>query len=203
MPEMNGTEAAMEIRRREQGTGVHLPILALTAHANHRDREACLAAGMDAYLAKPFHAEDLRDAIARLLTGSASRTVETPPAQDPSAPAGTDDDGQAARDRILATFSGDRAVVRQITALFLSEYPGRIREIKAALGRGEAEAIVREAHSLKGSVGFFSRNGPLELAQRLEEVAKAGALGGAPPIFQALEEELARLDVTLAPLAAA
>ena len=107
------------------------------------------------------------------------------------------------RDQVLASFSGDRDVVRQITALFLSEYPGRLREIKAALGRGEAEAIVRGAHGLKGSVGFFSKRGALEMAQRLEDVAKAGDLGGAAPIFQSLEEALAQLDLALAPLAAA
>ena len=203
MPEMNGTEAAIEIRRREQGTGVHLPILALTAHADRRDREACLSAGMDAYLAKPFHAEGLRDAIARLMAGGEPRTMETPPAQETVPPDGTGDDGQAVRDRILASFSGDATSSVRLRALFLSEYPGRLREIKEALGRGEAEAIARGAHGLKGSVGFFSKNGPLELAQRLEEVAKAGALGDAPPIVDALEAELGRLHLTLAPLAAA
>ena len=66
MPEMSGLEATAAIRRREQRTGAHLPIIAMTAHAMIGDRERCLAAGMDGYLAKPIDREALRRAIARV-----------------------------------------------------------------------------------------------------------------------------------------
>jgi CheY-like chemotaxis protein len=59
MPEMNGWDAAIAIRNREKLTGEHLPIIALTAGAMDGDREKCLAAGMDDYIAKPFRAETL------------------------------------------------------------------------------------------------------------------------------------------------
>ena len=63
MPEMNGFEAAAAIRIRETSTGAHIPILAMTAHAMKGDREKCLAAGMDGYVAKPVQAAQLFAAI--------------------------------------------------------------------------------------------------------------------------------------------
>jgi CheY-like chemotaxis protein len=59
MPEMDGFEATAIIRRGETGGGRHLPIFALTAHAMKGDEERCRSAGMDGYLPKPIHAQDL------------------------------------------------------------------------------------------------------------------------------------------------
>jgi two-component system, sensor histidine kinase and response regulator len=67
MPELDGLEATRLIRASEQGGGRRVPIIAMTAHALKGDREQCLAAGMDAYVAKPLHARDLLDAIVALV----------------------------------------------------------------------------------------------------------------------------------------
>jgi len=79
MPELDGLAATREIRAREQATGRHLPIIAMTANAMKGDREACLAAGMDAYIAKPIRIEELYAAIETTLaataTGNESVTV--------------------------------------------------------------------------------------------------------------------------------
>jgi two-component system, sensor histidine kinase and response regulator len=69
MPELNGFQATIAIREREQVTGNHTPIVAMTAYAMKGDREKCLAAGMDAYLAKPIHAQELLNIIDELLPG--------------------------------------------------------------------------------------------------------------------------------------
>ena len=70
MPGMDGLEATTELRRREQGTGRRAPVIALTAHAMKGDRDRCLAAGMDGYLAKPVQAEELRRLIEQVLGGA-------------------------------------------------------------------------------------------------------------------------------------
>ena len=67
MPEMDGLEAVAEIRRWEQATGGHLPIIAVTAHAYDTDRQRCLDAGMDHYLSKPFSSDDLVKVISETM----------------------------------------------------------------------------------------------------------------------------------------
>jgi len=77
MPEMDGLEATAAIRKREKSSGKHLPIIAMTANAMIGDREHCLQAGMDGYVAKPLSVKDLFAAIETLMTqpvaGSADR----------------------------------------------------------------------------------------------------------------------------------
>ena len=75
MPEMDGFDLAVAIRTGEKETGVHLPIIAMTAHAMKGDRERCIAAGMDAYLSKPVRAAELYDTIDSVL----ARFLEKPP----------------------------------------------------------------------------------------------------------------------------
>jgi len=69
MPEMDGYEAAQEIRRRE-GEGRHIPIVALTANALRGDRERCLEAGMQDHVSKPVRLEELRAALEPFERGS-------------------------------------------------------------------------------------------------------------------------------------
>src|SRR4051795_540203 len=96
MPEMDGFEATSEIRKREAQSGRRVPIIALTASAIEGDRERCLAAGMDDYLAKPFTAEQMRSALMTWLGPSARTNAKRdhltlvasspPPAPPPAAP---------------------------------------------------------------------------------------------------------------------
>ncbi|MBC8873876.1 MAG: response regulator, partial [Planctomycetes bacterium] len=70
MPQLDGIEATAAIRAMEKETGTHLPIVAMTAHAMKGDRERCLAAGMDAYVAKPVRARELLQAIGVVLAAA-------------------------------------------------------------------------------------------------------------------------------------
>ena len=77
MPEMDGFEATAAIRNREERTGIHLPIVAMTAHALKGDEERCLAGGMDGYLPKPIRSERLFEIVERFI--SATRRQELQP----------------------------------------------------------------------------------------------------------------------------
>ena len=74
MPEMDGLETTIAIRRkeREAGRGLHLAVIAMTAHAMEGDRQRCLAAGMDDYVAKPINVTELFAAIERVLPATVS-----------------------------------------------------------------------------------------------------------------------------------
>ena len=67
MPVMDGFEATAAIRRLEENTRAHIPIIAMTAHAMVGDRQRCLQAGMDGYIAKPVHAHELFETIETVL----------------------------------------------------------------------------------------------------------------------------------------
>ena len=74
MPEVSGFQATAIIREKEKSTGGHIPVIAITAHAFERDRERCLAAGMDGYISKPFHLAELLSVIEKFpqMTGMAT-----------------------------------------------------------------------------------------------------------------------------------
>ena len=72
MPVMDGLTATSRIRTREHTTGVHLPIIAVTAHALDQDRQRCLAAGMDDYLPKPIRSADLFATVTRFAPSPAA-----------------------------------------------------------------------------------------------------------------------------------
>ena len=74
MPVMNGYEATIELRRREQGSDRHVPVIAMTASAMTGDRELCLQAGMDDYVSKPIKAHQLAEVLGRWITAPVERT---------------------------------------------------------------------------------------------------------------------------------
>jgi PAS domain S-box-containing protein len=125
MPEMSGFEVAARVREKEWGGSQHVPIIAVTARAMKGDREKCIEAGMDDYLAKPIRGADLVAAIARLA-----------PPRRPSA---------AYSPELLA----------RMARVFLEVYPGWLATIREALPRGDAHAVQETAHTLKGSVSHF------------------------------------------------
>jgi PAS domain S-box-containing protein len=78
MPGMDGFEATNAIRAKEKGTGEHLPIIAMTAHALKGDRERCISAGMDGYISKPIRTNELISTIEALLSSKRAASTENP-----------------------------------------------------------------------------------------------------------------------------
>ena len=186
MPEMGGLEAASTIRAREGGSGKHVPIVALTAHAMAGDRERCLQAGMDAYIAKPLRADELIAAIEGIAMGG---VVEAAPA------AGQDEDAAGSLDEqvLVASFGGNRALLRDVIDVFLADSRSLMFELSSAVEGKDAGAVSRTAHSLKGSIGLFIKGPAFEAARRLEQDGRKGDLSGVEEACERLEREVDRL----------
>ncbi len=186
MPEMDGLEATAAIRAREKAHGTHIPIIAMTAHARKSDRERCLDAGMDGYVSKPIRATDLLQEIERHTSAAAAPAQLLAP------------DQVLDRAALLAWVEGDMALLEQLVQLFFQSYPPLLAEIRGALAQGDAQALERAVHKLKGTVSGFAAPAATAVAQRLEQMGREGDLKEAAEACAALETEIERLKPVLA-----
>jgi PAS domain S-box-containing protein len=179
MPVVGGFEATAEVRRREQGTSRHLPIVAMTAHAMKGDRERCLAAGMDAYVSKPIHADELVQVVERFVVPGGAE----PEALD--------------WEHALASVGGDRELLREVAGLFLDTCPQWLHALRQSLAKRDADTVHRLAHTLKGSAAQLGAGRLTTAAAHLEALAGEAGLAGADDAFEALEREFDQLRPTL------
>jgi PAS domain S-box-containing protein len=188
MPAMDGLETTAHIRRLERGTGRHVSIIGLTAHAMKGDREDGLAAGMDDYLTKPLQLEDLRRAIDRWKPKGApdSREPSNPPAIESFA--GTN---------LLKSLDGDTAALRRLITLFLNTTPSLLAEIRSSVRQRDASALERAAHTLKGSLTHLDEAKSRHLAAELERLAHGRDLEGAAPLAAQLDQLLTPFQESL------
>lgn len=192
MPVMDGFSAVIRLREAERGTGMHVPIVALTAHTIKGDRERCLDAGMDAYLPKPIQASELFALIERLThasPGDSPKYREYPPTPtlDP--------------EYALRSLDGDVQLLSQVAQEFLMESPKLLTAIREKLAQDDASGVERAAHNLQGALGYFGAKAATEMASQLEAIAGDGKLKQARPIFSVLEQELKQLEPEIAALA--
>ena len=184
MPEMGGLETTAVIRAKEKAGADRVPILAMTAHALKGDRERCLAAGMDGYIAKPIRPQEMFRAIENLTPRS------EPVAARP-------DDDVLDRREVLYRFDDDMELLREAVQDFLDECPKRLAALRRALECGDCQAVSRLAHALKGSVGNFAARHAVDAAQRLETIGREGEIGGGIDAFAELDKAIERLKPAL------
>jgi CheY-like chemotaxis protein len=185
MPEMDGLEATTAVRQREKSTGAHLPIVAMTAHAMKGDREQCLAAGMDGYIAKPLNPEEFFAVLEGLV-----------PASGPPSSPRPGFDGA----KLLSRVNGDSELLAELVGLFLGECPSLMEQVRAAVAARDSARLRAAAHALKGSVSNFDATAAYDAAARLEQIGRAQDWDGAETSLAALETAMADLRSALADL---
>jgi len=165
MPVMNGYEATAALRAREPAGGPRLPVIALTANALEGDRDQCLAAGMDDYLAKPYTKARLAEALGRWLPAHANAAAAAlPEAIDP---------------QVLAAYreldpTGERGFVQRLLRTYLQASDPLIDTLGQAVAAGDAYSLAATAHTL----GLSSANiGASRLAEQVETLASLGKAG--------------------------
>jgi two-component system sensor histidine kinase/response regulator len=194
MPVMTGLEAVAAIREQEHAAGGHIPIIAMTAHAMEGDRQRCLDAGMDGYLAKPFRARDLLKSIENLMSGLAETALS---AADPLSNGAVLD-----RSAMLDCVGGNQELLRAVIGVFLKNCPGLVAKIRCAVAERDCDALKLAAHTLRGAASTFLSASAVEATTRLERIGRESQLSSAKDQLSTLEKEIARLEPALRGLAA-
>ncbi len=195
MPVMNGLQASHAIREAES-EGDRIPIIALTAKATKEDREDCMAAGMNEYVAKPVDPRVLYHLVetypSRQSTigttapgvgsGEEEGTVETTEADEA-------DGSQSVVDWQIARklTAGDDSILAELVGLFPDESRRHLLAARNAIAAQDAESLTRAAHSLKSAAGLFAAKTLVALALEVEMMGKAGQISDAKARMADLE----------------
>ncbi len=177
MPEMDGLEATRRIRELPGRAG-RTPIIALTANANVGFREACLAAGANDYLSKPYTEAALVALLVQWLPAPASATAEVK-------------GSLLDRAALDARYPGNPELVGDLERLFIATTKSSLATLKQAIAARDQAACRKEAHALKGAAASVTAVTVQDAAARIETCAKNADFDGAGA-------ELAVLDALVA-----
>jgi two-component system, sensor histidine kinase and response regulator len=221
MPELDGYETTQAIRKREQAFNPHCPwkapvhIIAMTAHAMQGEREKCLAAGMDDYLAKPVRSSELKAVLERSklavqnpieratacldssLSGAKSDTVDAPGTETYAVPL-TQEECPVDM-RLLMEVSGDDPEgLREMVGLILSQLGDLIKKLSAAIQRGAAKEVTELAHEYVGASASCGMTAIVPSLQELERLGRSGFLSGAEQTLAEASDQVRQIENFLA-----
>ncbi len=184
MPEMDGLEATRRIHARwPRDRRPH--IIAVTANAMQGERELCIQAGMDDYLAKPIRIEEL--------AGALGRVVPLPGAPHPVPPV----DAGVIHRLVSSLGGGGGESVATLIDAFLGQIPEQVGRLRSGLKRGEVDEVRREAHTMKANAATFGALALVELCRELESAAKERTLDRGTELLGRIEQELGRVGAEL------
>jgi CheY-like chemotaxis protein/HPt (histidine-containing phosphotransfer) domain-containing protein len=206
MPEMDGLEATRLIRERQKSGAPNyssrIVIVALTAHAMQGDREKCLAAGMDDYLAKPIRPADVRQVIERWNPETrAARLAKSAPAAEAALPPPAAEP-PVEMDRLNSLVDGDPGSMRELVELYLKQTTQQITQLEAAVRANNADEVRRVAHSCAGASATLGMTRLVPMLRDLEKQGASGTLTTAAQVCENATREFKLIQNFLAALPA-
>ncbi|HEX5126755.1 MAG TPA: EAL domain-containing protein, partial [Rhodocyclaceae bacterium] len=189
-----GYETTIAIRKAEQQSGAHVPIVAMTANINNADVERCLAAGMNDHLAKPFTLEAVRAKLRRWLP-LAHAKLTTGPMEDLPLPLVSDEAiDPAALKRLREALGG---ALGEAVQPFLEDMPGTLLQMRQALSENAMSALRESLHRVKGSAGNLGAMHLAATAKEIDVAAEAGDLNAITRLLERLSAEYDRVENAL------
>jgi HPt (histidine-containing phosphotransfer) domain-containing protein len=165
---------------------VHIPIVAMTAHAMKGDKERCLESGMTAYISKPVSSRDVEETLRLLFP--LHETVATIKTEILPNRVVTWD-----RAKTLERLDGDENLFQEVIHIFLEETPKLLTQLHKAIVDSNAEVVERTAHSLKGQLSYLGLASVSDKARDLEQMGRKAELTNAGELIGVLETELSAL----------
>ena len=184
MPVMDGFEASRLIRKQEQVSGKHIPIVAMTANAMNGDKEQCFDAGMDAYLTKPVNLKELSETLSQLLADTTLNTVSTETAvmMDPTVKI-------VDLERLKELFDGDSLDMTGILEAFVQSMPALLTELSEAFNQCNVDKIRKIAHQVYGASSNIGVNRIARVCELIEGSTILLDLEALSRLHQLLSEE--------------
>jgi signal transduction histidine kinase/DNA-binding response OmpR family regulator len=182
MPEMDGLEASRAICRRWPESR-RPRIIAMTAEAMEGDRETCIAAGMDDYIAKPVDLALLRRALDACRPLATRRPVD----EAASVPSANSESLDRSVLHELREQLGDAESVHKVVTTFLHSTPRLLAALREAAGKGDVTEVRRAAHALKSSSAMLGARALSRACEELERLSRLGDVADAPARVAALE----------------
>jgi CheY-like chemotaxis protein len=193
MPILDGIETAKAIRKHQKSLKEKkIPIIAVTALAEEKDKKHIIAAGIDGYHGKPVRSKILNQEIIRVLgiTPNGNKMNR----------AKRETKEQLVRldiTSLLKTVDNDWSLIKEITDLFFTDAPKQMERIQTAISTDDTNELLEAAHSLKGAAGAFGDSIVYDLAYELEQLGRSNSIVSAQESHNLLNEALDSMEENL------
>ncbi|MCK5235858.1 MAG: response regulator, partial [Deltaproteobacteria bacterium] len=194
MPVMDGYEATREIRNSTSQVRNHnIPIIAMTANAMKGDRDDCIEAGMDDYIAKPIDPKSLAEMVEKWLSELSEPDREESSLQKPP-----EAEESFSMSILIDRLMGDEEIAKEILDGFIEDMPNQISSMKEALDEGDSSLVQRLAHTIKGASGNVGATALQEAALQVEVAGKESDLTSSALLIPKIDEQFEILKEAIA-----